>query len=79
MQIYNYLIYTERDKLEEDYAVYYSIKISKRDIGTDDRLNGAVFSLKKKNIAEEGTESYDDISISGKTSMEEDHVTSGET
>ena len=29
MQNYNYLIYTERDKLEEDYAVYYSIKIFK--------------------------------------------------
>ena len=79
MQNYNYLIYTERDKLEEDYAVYYSIKISKRDIGTDDRLNGAVFSLKKKNIAEDGTVRYEDIGISGTTGMEEDGVTAGET
>lgn len=79
MQNYNYLIYTERDKLEEDYAVYYSIKISKRDIGTDDRLNGAVFSLKKKNVAEDGTVSYEDIGISGTTGMEEDGVAAGET
>lgn len=79
MQNYNYLIYTERDKLEEDYAVYYSIKISKRDIGTDDRLNGAVFSLKKKNIAEDGTVRYEDIGISGTTGMEEDGVAAGET
>lgn len=79
MQTYNYLIYTERDKLEEDYAVYYSIKISKRDIGTDDRLNGAVFSLKKKNVAEDGTVSYEDIGISGTTGMEEDGVAAGET
>lgn len=79
MQNYNYLIYTERDKLEEDYAVYYSIKISKRDIGTDDRLNGAVFSLKKKNIAEDGTVRYEDIGISGTTGMEEDSVAAGET
>lgn len=79
MQNYNYLIYTERDKLEEDYAVYYSIKISKRDIGTDDRLNGAVFSLKKKNIAEDGTVRYEDIGISGTTVMEEDGVAAGET
>lgn len=79
MQNYNYLIYTERDKLEEDYAVYYSIKISKRDIGTDDRLNGAVFSLKKKNIAEDGTVRYEDIGISGTTGMEEDGVATGET
>lgn len=79
MQNYNYLIYTERDKLEEDYAVYYSIKISKRDIGTDDRLNGAVFSLKKKNVAEDGTVSYKDIGISGTTGMEEDGVAAGET
>ena len=78
MQNYNYLIYTERDKLEEDYAVYYSIKISKRDIGTDDRLNGAVFSLKKKNIAEDGTVRYEDIGISGTTGME-DGVAAGET
>lgn len=77
MQNYNYLIYTERDK--EDYAVYYSIKISKRDIGTDDRLNGAVFSLKKKNVAEDGTVSYEDIGISGTTGMEEDGVAAGET
>lgn len=79
MQNYNYLIYTERDKLEEDYAVYYSIKISKRDIGTDDRLNGAVFSLKKKNVAEDGTVSYEDIGISGTTGMEEDGAAAGET
>lgn len=79
MQNYNYLIYTERDKLEEDYAVYYSIKISKRDIGTDDRLNGAVFSLKKKNIAEDGTVRYEDIGISGTTGMEEDGVAAAET
>lgn len=79
MQNYNYLIYTERDKLEEDYAMYYSIKISKRDIGTDDRLNGAVFSLKKKNIAEDGTVRYEDIGISGTTGMEEDGVAAGET
>lgn len=79
MQNYNYLIYTERDKLEEDYAVYYSIKISKRDIGMDDRLNGAVFSLKKKNVAEDGTVSYEDIGISGTTGMEEDGVAAGET
>lgn len=79
MQNYNYLIYTERGKLEEDYAVYYSIKISKRDIGTDDRLNGAVFSLKKKNIAEDGTVRYEDIGISGTTGMEEDGVAAGET
>lgn len=79
MQNYNYLIYTEWDKLEEDYAVYYSIKISKRDIGTDDRLNGAVFSLKKKNIAEDGTVRYEDIGISGTTGMEEDGVAAGET
>lgn len=79
MQNYNYLIYTERDKLEEDYAVYYSIKISKRDIGTDDRLNGAIFSLKKKNIAEDGTVRYEDIGISGTTGMEEDGVAAGET
>ena len=79
MQNYNYLIYTERDKLEEDYAVYYSIKISKRDIGTDDRLNVAVFSLKKKNIAEDGTVRYEDIGISGTTGMEEDGVAAGET
>ena len=79
MQNYNYLIYTERDKLEEDYSVYYSIKISKRDIGTDDRLNGAVFSLKKKNIAEDGTVRYEDIGISGTTGMEEDGVAAGET
>lgn len=79
MQNYNYLIYTERDKLEEDYAVYYSIKISKRDIGTDERLNGAVFSLKKKNIAEDGTVRYEDIGISGTTGMEEDGVAAGET
>lgn len=79
MQNYNYLIYTERDKLEEDYAVYYSIKISKRDIGTDDRLKGAVFSLKKKNIAEDGTVRYEDIGISGTTGMEEDGVAAGET
>lgn len=79
MQNYNYVIYTERDKLEEDYAVYYSIKISKRDIGTDDRLNGAVFSLKKKNIAEDGTVRYEDIGISGTTGMEEDGVAAGET
>ena len=79
MQNYNYLIYTERDKLEEDYAVYYSIKISKRDIGTDDRLNGAVFSLKKKNVAEDGTVRYEDIGISGTTGMEEDGVAAGET
>lgn len=79
MQNYNYLIYTERDKLEEDYAVYYSIKISKRDIGTDDRLNGAVFSFKKKNIAEDGTVRYEDIGISGTTGMEEDGVAAGET
>ena len=79
MQNYNYLIYTERDKLEEDYAVYYSIKISKQDIGTDDRLNGAVFSLKKKNIAEDGTVRYEDIGISGTTGMEEDGVAAGET
>lgn len=79
MQNYNYLIYTERDKLEEDYAVYYSIKISKRDIGTDDRLNGAVFSLKKKNIEEDGTVRYEDIGISGTTGMEEDGVAAGET
>lgn len=79
MQNYNYLIYTERDKLEEDYAVYYSIKISKCDIGTDDRLNGAVFSLKKKNVAEDGTVSYEDIGISGTTGMEEDGVAAGET
>lgn len=79
MQNYNYLIYTERDKLEEDYAVYYSIKISKWDIGTDDRLNGAVFSLKKKNIAEDGTVRYEDIGISGTTGMEEDGVAAGET
>lgn len=79
MQNYNYLIYTERDKLEEDYAVYYSIKISKRDIGMDDRLNGAVFSLKKKNIAEDGTVRYEDIGISGTTGMEEDGVAAGET
>lgn len=79
VQNYNYLIYTERDKLEEDYAVYYSIKISKRDIGTDDRLNGAVFSLKKKNIAEDGTVRYEDIGISGTTGMEEDGVAAGET
>lgn len=79
MQNYNYLIYTERDKLEEDDAVYYSIKISKRDIGTDDRLNGAVFSLKKKNIAEDGTVRYEDIGISGTTGMEEDGVAAGET
>lgn len=79
MQNYNYLIYTERDKLEEDYAVYYSIKISKRDIGTDDRLNGAVFSLKKKNIAEDGTVRYEDIGISGTTGMEDDGVAAGET
>lgn len=79
MQNYNYLIYTERDKLEEDDAVYYSIKISKRDIGTDDRLNGAVFSLKKKNVAEDGTVSYEDIGISGTTGMEEDGVAAGET
>ncbi|RGH31328.1 hypothetical protein DV740_08240 [Roseburia sp. AF02-12] len=79
MQNYNYLIYTERDKLEEDYAVYYSIKISKRDMGTDDRLNGAVFSLKKKNIAEDGTVRYEDIGISGTTGMEEDGVAAGET
>ena len=79
MQNYNYLIYTERDKLEEDYAVYYSIKISKRDIGTDDRLNGAIFSLKKKNVAEDGTVSYEDIGISGTTGMEEDGVAAGET
>lgn len=79
MQNYNYLIYTERDKLEEDYAVHYSIKISKRDIGTDDRLNGAVFSLKKKNIAEDGTVRYEDIGISGTTGMEEDGVAAGET
>lgn len=79
MQNYNYLIYTERDKLEEDYAVYYSIKISKRDIGTDDRLNGAVFSLKKKNVAEDRTVSYEDIGISGTTGMEEDGVAAGET
>ncbi len=79
MQNYNYLIYTERDKLEEDYAVYYSIKISKRDIGTDDRLNGAVFSFKKKNVAEDGTVSYEDIGISGTTGMEEDGVAAGET
>lgn len=79
MQNYNYLIYTERGKLEEDYAVYYSIKISKRDIGTDDRLNEAVFSLKKKNIAEDGTVRYEDIGISGTTGMEEDGVAAGET
>lgn len=79
MQNYNYLIYTERDKLEGDYAVYYSIKISKRDMGTDDRLNGAVFSLKKKNIAEDGTVRYEDIGISGTTGMEEDGVAAGET
>ncbi len=79
MQNYNYLIYTERDKMDEDYSVYYSIRISKRDITTESTLNGAVFSLKKKNVAEDGTVTYEELGVSGVSGTKEDGVADGET
>lgn len=79
MQNYNYLIYTERADSSQDYKTYYSVKISKRDIASDSALNGAVFSLKRKVVQENGSVSYENIGVSGITGDSGDGVEIGET
>ena len=79
MQNYNYLIYTERADLSEDYAEFYSIKISKQDIATGNPLNGALFSLKKKVVDGDGNVTYEVIGSSGVTGDSSDGVDIGET
>lgn len=79
MQNYNYLIYTDRADPSQDYAEFYSIKISKRDIDTDDTLDGAVFSVKKKLVDEAGNVTYEELGVSGSTGDGSDGMESGET
>lgn len=79
MQNYDYLIYTERADLSQDYAEFYSIKISKKDISTGSSLDGAVFVLKKKVVDDEGNVTYETIGSAGTTGNSNDGVESGET
>lgn len=79
MQNYDYLIYTDRANKLEDYAQYYSIKISKRDMDTDGTLNGAIFEIRKKNIDGSGNVTYEAIGWSGQTGDVSDGVANGET
>lgn len=79
MQNYDYLIYTERADASQDYAEFYSIKISKRDINTNAPLDGANFSLKKQVVAGDGSITYEELGDSGTTGDYSDGVSSGET
>lgn len=71
MQNYDYLIYTQRADPEQEYAQYYSIKISKKDITTGNPLDGAVFYLEDSDGNKLGT--------SGSTGDKTDGMESGET
>lgn len=79
MQNYNYLIYTDRNDPSEDYAEYYSIKISKASLEGDLALNDARFVLYKLVTDENGNESREQIGVSGSTGNVSDGVDTGQT
>lgn len=78
MQNYNYLIYMDRADPSDEYAEFYSIKISKQDIDGKGPLDGATFSLKKKVIDNIGNVTYEQIGVSGSTGDTAGGMESGE-
>ena len=76
-QNYDYMIYTDRAQVSDDYIQYYSIKISKRDISTGGTLDGATFSVYP--IDENGNLGTTPVGVSGITGDAADGMESGET
>ncbi len=76
-QNYDYMIYTQRADLAEDYQQYYSIKISKRDFVTGTTLNGATFSVYPVN--DDGSLGTTPVGVSGVTGDSADGMEQGET